>query len=233
MTLYISRLMISRKPAAAALAQLIDPDDPGRRDDAHHRLIWSAFAGDPDQRRDFLWRADGRGCFIVLSRRPPGDSPLFDRFEVKEFSPDLAPGDRLTFKLRANATVTKKSSELAPNGKPRRQHHDIVMEALRDVASGPDRANRRMVLARQAAKSWLDGQSARHGFTAEDCVVEDYSVRALPSHRGARRGQPQFGVLDLIGIISVTDPEAFVDKLSQGFGRARAYGCGLMLIRRS
>ena len=233
MTFYLSRLMVSRKPSAAALMQLIDPDDPGRRDDAHHRLLWSAFAGDPDQRRDFLWRADGRGCFIVLSRRPPGDSPLFDRPEIKEFAPELAPGDRLEFKLLTNATVTKKSDELAANGKPRRRHHDVVMDALRNVPPGSERANHRMLLAQQAAKSWLDGQGARHGFTVEDCIVEDYSARALPSHRGARKGQPQFGVLDLTGIISVADPAAFVDKLVNGFGRARAYGCGLMLTRRA
>ena len=232
MTLYLSRLKVSRKPPAAALVQLIDPDDPGRRDDAHHRLLWSAFAGDPDQLRDFLWRADGRGCFIALSRRPPGDSPLFDRPEVKEFAPELGPGDRLAFKLRANATVTKKADALAANGKPRRLHHDVVMDALRNVPSGPERANRRMLLAQQAAKTWLDGQGARHGFTVEDCIAEDYSARALPSHRGARRGQPQFGILDLTGIASIANPAAFVDKLAKGFGRARAYGCGLMLIRR-
>ena len=233
MTLFLSRLMVSRKPSAAALMQLIDPDDPGRRDDAHHRLLWSAFAGDPDQRRDFLWRADGRGRFMVLSRRPPGDSPLFDRPEIKEFAPEFGPGDRLEFKLRTNATVTKKSDDLAANGKPRRRHHDVVMEVLRKFPAGPERANRRMPLAQQAAKSWLDGQGARHGFVVEDCIVEDYSARALPLHRGKRRGQPQFGVLDLTGIICVGNPRAFIDKLGKGFGRARAYGCGLMLIRRA
>lgn len=31
----------------------------------------------------------------------------------------------------------------------------------------------------------------------------------------------------------VTDSIAFVTKLGQGFGRARAFGCGLMLIRRA
>ena len=88
-------------PRRRPSVQLIDPDDPGRRDDAHHRLLWSAFAGDPDQRRDFLWRADGRGCFMVLSRRPPGESPLFDRPEIKEFAPELAPGDRLAYSSSA------------------------------------------------------------------------------------------------------------------------------------
>ena len=233
MTLYLSRLRISREPSAAALAQLIDPDDPGRRDDAHHRLLWSVFSGAADQRRDFLWRAEGRGRFIALSHRRPGDSPLFDWPEVKEFSPVLSPGDRLAFKLRANATVTKRSDALAPNGKRQRHHHDVVMEALRHVAPGPERAIQRMRLAQQAAREWLDGQGARNGFIVDDCIVEDYSVHALPSHRGKRKRQPQFGILEITGIITVMEPVAFVTKLAQGFGRARAYGCGLMLIRRA
>lgn len=233
MTLYLSRLRISREPSAAALAQLIDPDDPGRRTDAHHRLLWSVFAGSADQRRDFLWRADGQGRFMVLSRRPPGNSPLFDQPEVKEFRPDLSPDDRLAFKLRVNATVTKRSDALAPNGRRRRHHHDIVMEALRHVAPGPERAARRMHLAQKAAKSWLDGQGARNGFVVDECNVEDYSVRALPSHRGQRKRQPQFGILEITGTLTVRDPAAFLAKLAQGFGRARAYGCGLMLVRRA
>lgn len=233
MTLYLSRLRISREPSATALAQLIDPDDPGRRADAHHRLLWSVFAGDADQRRDFLWRADGQGRFMVLSHRPPRNSPLFDRPEVKEFRPDLSPDDRLAFRLRANATVTKRSDTLAPNGKRRRHHHDVVMETLRHVAPGPERAVRRMQLAQEAARSWLDGQGTRNGFVVDDCSVEDYAVRALPSHRGIRKRQPQFGILEIAGTLTVRDPVAFLAKLAQGFGRARAYGCGLMLVRRA
>jgi CRISPR system Cascade subunit CasE len=31
----------------------------------------------------------------------------------------------------------------------------------------------------------------------------------------------------------VKEPDRFLAKLAQGFGRARAFGCGLMLIRRT
>jgi CRISPR system Cascade subunit CasE len=58
-------------------------------------------------------------------------------------------------------------------------------------------------------------------------------VLALPGHVGKRRRQPQFGVLDLAGTIEVTDSDAFLAALAQGFGRAKAFGCGLMLIRRA
>ncbi|OWU68329.1 type I-E CRISPR-associated protein Cas6/Cse3/CasE [Marinibacterium profundimaris] len=233
MSLYLSRLSLSRAPSVAALGQLIDPQAPGAREDAHHRLLWSAFAGDADQDRDFLWRAEGRGHFTTLSRRPPADSELFDPPEVKPFAPDLAPGDALAFVLRANATRTVKTDAPGTNGKPRRKHHDVVMDRLRDVPAGEERAARRMDVAQAAGADWLAGQGLRHGFHIRSCVVRDYSVRALPSYRGPRRRQPQFGVLDLTGEIEIRDPEAFLNRLAQGFGRAKAFGCGLMLIRRA
>ena len=51
---YLSRLRIARQPQVAALAQLLNPDEASQRMDAHHRLLWSAFCGDPNATRDFL-----------------------------------------------------------------------------------------------------------------------------------------------------------------------------------
>lgn len=221
MTLYLSRLQLSRNPQQDALKAILDPDTVGQRQDAHHRLIWSAFAGDPDAKRDFLWRAEGRGNFLVLSARPPVDSPFFEPAQVKVFDLQLAAGDRLAFALRANATRSRAG-----------QRVDIVMDALHGIAQ-PERAAKRMALAQQAADDWMQSQGARHGFTLRALAVEDYAPVALPSHRGPRKGQPQFGILDMTGLIEVTDPTAFLTAVAAGFGRAKAFGCGLMLIRRA
>ena len=69
-----------------------------------------------------------------------------------------------------------------------------------------------------------------HGFTLlGDIVVDGYDRVAMPR----QSGKPAvFGVLDMSGVLEITDPERFLAKLRQGFGRARAFGCGLMLIRR-
>jgi CRISPR system Cascade subunit CasE len=34
-------------------------------------------------------------------------------------------------------------------------------------------------------------------------------------------------------VLTVRNPASFLATLGQGFGRARAFGCGLMLIRRA
>jgi len=71
MTLYLSRLRLSRAPSARALDALLNPAEPGPRIDAHHRLLWAVFADSPDRQRDFLWREEGDGLFLTLSARAP------------------------------------------------------------------------------------------------------------------------------------------------------------------
>lgn len=218
--MYLSRLTLKRSPDVAALGQLLSPAHEGRRMDAQHRLIWTSFAGDPQATRDFLWRDMGQGGFLVLSPRPPADAALFEPPEVSEFTLDLRAGDRLAFVLRANATRTVTE----PDG--RKRHRDVVMEALHPLPRGA-RAEARMDLAQTAGAAWLAGQGARAGFGVLRAEVSAYRVLE-PRARG-----PRFGVLDLDGVLEVTDPAAFLPRLAQGFGRAKAFGCGLMLIRRA
>lgn len=222
MTLFLSRLRLSREPSARALDAILNPEAPGPRLDAHHRLLWAAFADTPDRRRDFLWREEQAGEFLTLSARPPAPGDLFEAPEVKDFAPQLAPGDRLAFALRANATRDRKGVGRV----------DVVMDALHVLPKG-DRAPERMALAQREGAAWLARQGEAAGFRLIGAEVGDYSVAALPGHRGRRRGQPQFGILDMTGALEVTSPAAFLARLARGFGRARAFGCGLMLIRRA
>ncbi|MFF8956547.1 type I-E CRISPR-associated protein Cas6/Cse3/CasE [Streptomyces sp. NPDC014894] len=58
------------------------------------------------------------------------------------------------------------------------------------------------------------------------------AVRMLPSvsspapHKGLRIARAE-----IKGTLTVTDPKVFVAALTQGIGHARAYGCGLILVR--
>ncbi|MCX8507427.1 MAG: type I-E CRISPR-associated protein Cas6/Cse3/CasE [Rhodobacteraceae bacterium] len=244
MTLFLSRVTLARNPATTALKALIDPaespsgqrlhdPDRGRIMDAHHRLIWALFADGTT--RDFLWRTEGQGRFLILSARARAadGAGLFDRPEVKPFAPDLRSGDRLAFVLRANATRTRKT---ATDPGARGARVDVVMNALYDLPSGrnsDDRRNSRMAAATSAGQDWLAGQGAQAGFALHSFEAADYTVVRLPAHTGRRGGQPQFGVIEAAGVLTLTDPSAFLPRLAAGFGRARAFGCGLMLIRRA
>lgn len=241
MTLYLSRLRIARGASVDALRPLIDPGEKGPRIDAHHRLVWSAFADGVGRERDFLWRDEGGGSFVVLSARPPASLPFFEQPEVKTFAPALRTGDRLSFVLRVNATRTVKSDDLSPSGKRRRRHRDVVMELLHAVpgqgslpkGAESDRPAERPEFAATAARTWMDGQAARSGFAPLKIDVVGYDAVTLPGHVGRRADAPRLGILDLAGRIEVLDPTKFLQRLEAGFGRAKAFGCGLMLIRRA
>src|SRR5690349_18108752 len=126
--LYFSRARLRRDAPAAALRPLLVPATPEARISTDHRLIWSLFADGPHRRRDFLWRAAESGRYYILSARRPNN--FFGLFEIDttEFAPQLVPGERLSFLLRANAAVAGRD----PGDPDRIKRHDVVMHAIRD-----------------------------------------------------------------------------------------------------
>ena len=240
---WLTRLRLKRDVPAAALARVLLPDDPSERCQTAHRLLWTLIADDPDRRRDFLWREErpgrgssGRGGFLVLSEREPVDAHgLFDMDPPKAWAPVLADGDRLAFSLRANPVVTRKDDA----GRSRR--HDVVMDRLREVAKD-QRAELRDAAMREAGQAWLDRQANEHGFAVlaeEDEHTEEkrplLRIDGYEQLQIARpRGKPaRLSVLEFDGVLGVEDPDRFVRSLHRGFGKAKAWGCGLMLIRRA
>ncbi len=242
MTHYLSRAVLDRRAPEHALRPLLDPANGDAALDAHHRLIWTLFPN-RGARRDFLWRADDKGKFTILSAREPQGSRLFEPLRCKPFAPVLASGDRLAFVLRANATRDRRSApgdDVVPGTKrrPRKDRRvDIVMHSMQEqgidsgIAGTGSRAARRMDVAAEAAGVWLSGLGERRGFSVDGLIVEDYRRIRTSKRRGGRKAI--FGVLDLKGLLTVRDPEVFASALVAGFGRAKAYGYGLMLVRRA
>ncbi|MCX8667194.1 type I-E CRISPR-associated protein Cas6/Cse3/CasE [Acetobacteraceae bacterium B3987] len=226
MSWYLSRLRLSRSPAVRVLEEALRHPDAGYRRSSQHHMLWSAFATDPNQKRDYLWRAESDGSFLTLSSHPPrGDNELFETSQHKVFAPALKAGDRLEFKLQANATKMRRDI-----GK----RVDVVMDALHAVPQ-ENRAEERMCLAQEEGTAWLARQGEKAGFifSPDDVRVDDYRVELLPRFNGRRADRPKLGILDFEGRLEVTDPEAFLAQLVKGFGRAKAFGCGLILIRRA
>lgn len=222
-SLYFSRLTLRHDASLAALEPLLTCDGKGPQAGLAHRLVWTAFADDPDRRRDFLWRQDEKHRWFVLSERPPHDRHSFFDVETKPFEPVLAKGDRLAFALRANAVVTRKDEK----GKPKRG--DIVMDRLRAFPKG-ERARYRDCVAREAGCDWLAAQGLKAGFGLESVLESSYHTSAIPRRKGA---PIELGILDLEGTLSIDTPELFLPALAAGFGKAKSFGCGLMLIRRT
>lgn len=217
---WLTRVSISRSASARSLVQMLAPGKADLRAESSHKLLWTLFGDTVERERDFLWREEGAGRFTLLSARPPQDNHrLFDPFEAKPFEPAFIAGDRLRFLLRANATVRHR-------GDPKRR--DVVMDAIYALPRG-ERADARRTAEQDASRCWLDAQGAAHGFAVTDMVCLGYETLSIPRSPGRLR----LGIVDLEGHLTVTAPVPFTAKVLSGFGRARAFGCGLMLVARS
>lgn len=229
-----ARLRSRRGEALSAIAPILLPDDDSQRTGHAHRLVWLLFQAKADAARNFLWRDDGGGRYLILSHEAPTDPNDLFELDTKPFEPKLSSGDALRFSLRVNATVARKGalSDAERASRARGKRVDVVMDALHAVPLA-ERSARRDQIAQDAGQHWLAGQGDKAGFDLTSCRVTacqhlDMTDRARPGRR-VRGGA---AVLDIEGVLAVRDPDPFLSKLSHGFGSAKAFGFGLMLIRR-
>lgn len=225
-THYLSRIWLRHDASVKALLPLLTGSGHESQHPGHH-LVWSLFADDPDRQRDFLWREMERGVFLILSARIPVDCHnLFRIDEPKPFAPILSSGDRLHFSLRANPVVRRRNP-----GSSRTAKHDVVMYALHSHEATV-RADHRYDAIQKQGFAWLERQAEKAGFKIR---AEDIRIDGYQQHRIVRKGVAApmcFSTLDFDGVLEVHDPTVFLSCIVRGFGAAKAYGCGLMLIRR-
>ncbi|EHC33908.1 CRISPR-associated protein [Salmonella enterica subsp. enterica serovar Alachua str. R6-377] len=141
----------------------------------------------------------------------------------------LSAGQTLRFNLRANPTVCK-------NGK----RHDLLMEAKRqrktqgdsqDIWSYQQQAALEwLARQQQAALEWLAArQGEQNGFTLREASVDAYRQQQI--RREKSRQMIQFSSVDYTGVLVINDPVLFLQRLAQGYGKSRAFGCGMMMIK--
>jgi CRISPR system Cascade subunit CasE len=223
--LFLSRIALRAAPSVATLAPILFGAAGRHRSEASRRLVWTLFADSEDRKRDFLWREDDVGRLYVLSSRPPEDRHRLFTVETKAFDPALSPGDRLIFSLRANATIGR------PRGDKRAGKRDDVVMAVLHAIPSHERAERRREVIQSGGLAWLKRQGAAAGFDFDDdgIAVDGYEPLTI---RDDTRNALRLSVIEFNGMLIVREPKTFLAKLARGFGRGKAFGLGLMLLRR-
>lgn len=198
-----------------------------------HALIWQLFPGD-GMARDFLFRADidtqGMPVYYIVSRREPS---LHDTLvvETRSYDPQLQAGEMVRFDMRVNPTHTVSKT---------RQRHDVLMHAkyqAREEGLSSDEIAKRI---ESAGRQWLVERSMGLRIMLDlddlpDGLADSLVMSRYLQHRvGARKHEKElrFSSVDYSGIAEVTDPDALRKALFEGVGRAKAFGCGLLLVRR-
>jgi CRISPR system Cascade subunit CasE len=198
---------------------------------AEHRLVWRWFSKDAPG-RDFLFRREQQGhwpYFYVLSKREAVDLTNLWEIETRRFEPKLSTGERLSFVLRANPVVVRKISD-DPEIKTRRRD-DVVADLKKKRY--PDKTRRPPLgdMVCEAGSEWLSARAGRNGFALESLGVDGYY-----QHRWYKPGKDApvtLSTLEFTGTLRIEDPALFTEKLFQGIGPAKAFGCGLLLVRRA
>ena len=222
---------------------LITPTAGQERDAAHewtcgayveHQWLWRFLPAPPGSARSFLFRrreVDGLPRFYVVSdREPVAPSPHW-QVQSKPYAPSLAAGDRLAFELRANPVVTTKNAA----GKAAR--HDVVMQEKtrllkdRQLArwadwSTPDRPALPELVLRTCGQ-WLQARCERLGIAIDGATL---SVEGYEQQRG-KGGELRISTVDFSGTLRVVDADALLQALYTGIGHAKAFGCGLLVVR--
>ena len=164
--------------------------------------------------------------------QPNPDHPLLD-VETKPFAPHLVAGQLLGFSLRANPV--RQSGANPKFGVARTTRHDVVMHALKALPPA-QRAAARPAIIQSEGRAWLEAQAVRSGFALLPFDEDDATSLKIDGYdqlRFERLGQKGvISVLEFDGLLRVIEPDLFLAKLGAGFGRAKGFGCGLMLIRR-
>ncbi len=190
---------------------------PDRLDNAWewHRALWTLFPGirrQPGESAPFLYRMEkmslvqGAEVMVQSSLSPAKKSSRARLLASRDIDPRPRKGQKLAFRLTANVT-----------------------KAIRDKDQ-PERKIRVPLIKEWQQIDWLKRKL--------DGSADHFSTLHIQPHRptyfrkGNRNRPGKIVTVSFEGILEVEDPEALVDQIAKGIGPAKAFGCGLMLLRR-
>lgn len=191
-----------------------------------HQALWQMFERPKGTSQPFLFRQvlgedDDVLRFLMVSHERPRESGGW-RVESKLYQPRIEAQARYHFGIRLNPTRTEKS--VGRRGK----RQDYVISRLHQL--GVPRHARPTVRERimqEELPKWLEARGARRGFALEQCTVARYE--RFTAHNKGR--DMTISAADFAGVLRVTDPDTFGQVLLSGLGHAKAFGCGLMLLK--
>jgi CRISPR system Cascade subunit CasE len=207
-----------------------------------HQWLWQFFPGLDGERGQFVFReyAEQKGNrYYLVSKHPPTPhDTAYWEVQFRAYDPVIKAGQRFAFELRANPVVSSASAD----GKKKR--HDVVMAAKKKLLKEHGLSHWRdwqdedrpqlYGLAQQEGARWLEKQGARCGFEILEVTVAAYQPQVVGRKKDSQGNAHCLNVttMDFCGTLQVTDPVAFRQVLFDGLGHAKAFGCGLLLIKR-
>ena len=159
-----------------------------------------------------LWRIDdlyGKKYLLILSKEKPDFSHMIGEYCREDAKGESRSYDKLLQSVQEGSTYLFK----------------LVANPVKEM-------NNKKVGIYDSAElvSWLVRKAEANGFK-----VDVNTLRVSPVAKvefGRHQGEPKVVITRVTfeGILTVTDKDSFIGALTQGIGRAKAYGCGLLTI---
>lgn len=187
-----------------------------------HRQLWRLFPGKEKEtrsngeelRQGFLFRIEGNPTgrparLLVQSRRAPEAASGVALVGTREIQPQPAAGQRLAFLLTANPVKT-------------------IADAQRHAKPGKKSEKCRVPLIKEEdQREWIARKLASAGEIEAVNILPHAPVYFRKDNRGGKLATVTFN-----GVLRVSDPTRMTELLENGIGHAKAFGCGLLLVRR-
>lgn len=213
--MYLSRMEINTKKREAMQALITPP--------FIHGAVEQSFKG-PRQRN--LWRIDwlGEKCFLlVLSCSEPDFTHVVEQFGFTDYSlgwetksydtllQKIEKGGSWKFRLKANPIQSSMTDKNETSGRGKIHAH-VTQTQQRD---------------------WLMKRSEKCGFSLQEDaydVVHTQWEKFPKSRKDSMEITLRTAIFE--GVLTVTDVELFKETLTNGIGKAKVYGCGLLTVAR-
>jgi CRISPR system Cascade subunit CasE len=215
--MYLSRLILSPRNRRVQ-KEIADPYQM-------HKSLMRSFPDDLDRKRDrMLFRVEtdlrtGMITVLLQSTLEPRWAWLDDNGAqgyllpmdepnpaVKEFDLNLAPGQVLAFRLRANPTVKRK------------------------FESGDHK--RVGLYGEEKQIEWLKRKGEQGGFRLLSARTSGQDVIQGRIRRNGKRHDLKLLSIQFDGLLQVTDPDRLRESVQQGIGSGKALGFGLLSLAR-
>lgn len=169
---------------------------------AWHKALWTAFPGQPDASRRFLFRVDDLGTrfrVLLLSPQKPVP-PVWGEWRTKPIAPDFLAHDVYRFQLKANPTMRRNSDR------------------------------RRLAIYQEPRlREWIRRKAAENGF---EIVKNSLVVGApIDEFFVKDRKRGKHVSVDFQGALRVLDREAFRAAFNRGIGSAKSFGFGMLMLQ--
>ena len=182
-----------------------------------HQAVYRAFPdradGGPGRvlyRIDMDRRSESISLIVQSEKSPDWERAdylrecLFDREECKSFTPSVAGGMCLRFRLRANPSVKRQ-------------------------AEGKKNGYRLGLLREEDQLQWLQRKADTSGFTLVNCRVIPEGIVRADKNLTDKDKVRHYGIV-FEGVLKVIDPDQFLGTLGNGIGSAKGFGFGLLSV---